>query len=57
MDHTIVLIQKSHEGDKEARARLVEENTGLVCCKAVLQSGCGNGGSVSDWNYWSAESD
>jgi len=32
MDHTIVLIQKSHEGDKEARARLVEENTGLVWC-------------------------
>lgn len=32
MDHTIVLIQKSHEGDKEARVRLVEENTGLVWC-------------------------
>ena len=32
MDHTIVLIQKSNEGDKEARARLVEENTGLVWC-------------------------
>lgn len=32
MDHTIVLIQKSHEGDKEARARLVEEKTGLVWC-------------------------
>lgn len=32
MDHTIVLIQKSHEGDKEARTRLVEENTGLVWC-------------------------
>ena len=32
MDHTIVLIQKSHEGDKEARALLVEENTGLVWC-------------------------
>ena len=32
MDHTIALIQKSHEGDKEARARLVEENTGLVRC-------------------------
>ena len=32
MDHTIVLIQKSHEGDKDARARLVEENTGLVWC-------------------------
>lgn len=25
MDHTIDLIQKSHEGDEEARARLVEE--------------------------------
>jgi len=32
MDHTIALIQKSHEGDEEARARLVQENTGLVWC-------------------------
>ena len=32
MDHTIDLIKKSHEGDKEARAQLVEENTGLVWC-------------------------
>ena len=32
MDHTINLIQKSHEGDEEARARLVEENAGLVWC-------------------------
>ena len=32
MDHTIALIQKSHEGDEEARAQLVEENTGLVWC-------------------------
>ncbi len=30
MDHTIALILKSHEGDKEAREQLVEENTGLV---------------------------
>lgn len=29
MDHTIDLIQKSHEGDEEARARLVEENADL----------------------------
>ena len=28
MDHTIALIQRSHEGDEEARARLVEENAG-----------------------------
>ncbi len=28
MDHTIALIQKSHDGDEEARAQLVEENTG-----------------------------
>lgn len=32
MDHTIALIKKSHEGDEEARTRLVEENEGLVWC-------------------------
>ena len=30
MDHTIALIQKSHEGDEEARTHIVEENKGLV---------------------------
>lgn len=32
MDRTISLIQRSHEGDEEARERLVEENAGLVWC-------------------------
>ena len=32
MDHTIALIQRSHDGDEEARARLVEENAGRVWC-------------------------
>lgn len=32
MDRTLALIQKSHEGDEEARAQLVQENTGLVWC-------------------------
>lgn len=32
MDHTIELIRKSHEGDEEARTRLVEENMGLIWC-------------------------
>ena len=32
MDHTIALIQKSHEGDKAAREQLVEENVGLISC-------------------------
>lgn len=32
MDHTIALIRKSHEGDEAARAKLVEENSGLVWC-------------------------
>lgn len=32
MDHTIALIQRSHNGDEEARAQLVEENTGMVWC-------------------------
>ena len=30
MDRTIALIQKSHQGDEEARAQIVEENAGLV---------------------------
>jgi RNA polymerase sigma-E/F/G factor len=30
MEHTIALILKSHQGDKEARDMLVEENMGLV---------------------------
>lgn len=34
MDHTIALIKKSHDGDKEAREQLVEENVGLVWCVA-----------------------
>ena len=34
MDNTIALIKQSHEGDEEARARLVEENTGLIWCVA-----------------------
>lgn len=32
MDHTIALIERSHEGDKEAREQLVKENIGLVWC-------------------------
>lgn len=32
MDHTIALIQKSHNGDDKARAQLVEENVGLIWC-------------------------
>lgn len=32
MDHTIALIQKSHQGDEGARAQLVEENVGLIWC-------------------------
>ena len=32
MDHTIALIQKSHDGDEKARTQLVEENVGLIWC-------------------------
>ncbi len=32
MDHTIALIQKSHDGDEKARVQLVEENVGLIWC-------------------------
>lgn len=32
MEHTIALIQRSHDGDEKARAQLVEENMGLIWC-------------------------
>lgn len=41
MDHTIALIKKSHDGDEDARAQLVEENTGLVWCAVKKFSGRG----------------
>ena len=30
MDHTLALIKRSHQGDKEARDTLFRENTGLI---------------------------
>lgn len=32
MDRTIALIRQSHQGDQEARTKLIEENAGLVWC-------------------------
>lgn len=46
MDHTIALIQKSHNGDEEARAQLVEENTGLVWC--IVKRFYGRGTEAED---------
>ena len=46
MDHTIALIRKSHDGDKEAREQLVEENVGLVWC--VVKRFCGRGTEAGD---------
>lgn len=42
MDHTIDLIRQAHEGDKDARERLVEENVGLIWCvvKRFIGRGC-----------------
>lgn len=30
MEHTLALIGRAHQGDKEARDTLFEENTGLI---------------------------
>ena len=46
MEHTLALIQKSHEGDEEARAQLVEENTGLSWC--VVKRCYGRGAEAED---------
>lgn len=46
MDHTIALIKRSHEGDKEAKEQLVEENVGLVWC--VVKRFYGRGVETED---------
>ena len=46
MDHTIALIRKSHEGDKEAREQIVKENVGLVWC--VVRRFYGRGAESED---------
>lgn len=46
MDHTIALIQKSHDGDEKARAQLVEENTGLIWC--IVKRFYGRGTEAED---------
>ena len=46
MEHTIALIKRSHEGDEEARAQLVEENVGLIWC--VVKRFYGRGTEAED---------
>lgn len=46
MDHTIALIRRAHDGDKEARERLVEENVGLIWC--VVKRFAGRGTDLED---------
>ena len=46
MDHTIALIRRAHEGDENARAQLVEENTGLIWC--VVKRFYGRGTEAED---------
>lgn len=46
MDHTIALIRKSHEGDKEAKEQIVKENVGLVWC--VVRRFYGRGAEPED---------
>lgn len=46
MDHTIALIEKSHEGDQEAREQLVKENVGLIW--SVVKRFYGRGTDAED---------
>ena len=46
MDHTIALIRRALEGDENARAQLVEENTGLIWC--VVKRFYGRGTEAED---------
>ena len=46
MEETMVLIERSHHGDKEAREQLVEENMGLVW--SVVKRFTGRGTDMED---------
>jgi len=46
MDHTIALIQKSHDGDEKAKEQLIEENIGLIWC--VVRRFMGRGVDAED---------
>lgn len=46
MEHTAELILRAHDGDKAARERLVQENTGLVWC--VVKRFYGRGMEAED---------
>jgi len=46
MDDTMVLIERSHHGDKEAREQLVEENMGLVW--SIVKRFTGRGTDMED---------
>lgn len=58
MDHTIALIRRAHEGDENARAQLVEENTGLIWCVVKdLRTGHRGRGFISDRKHRAFKSD
>jgi len=46
MEHTIALIQKSHDGDEKAKEQLIEENIGLIWC--VVRRFMGRGVDAED---------
>lgn len=46
MDETMVLIEKSHHGDKKAREQLVEQNMGLVW--SIVKRFAGRGTDMED---------
>ena len=56
MEHTLALIGRAHQGDKEARDTLFEENTGLICGQKISGKRSGYGRSVSDREYRTFES-
>lgn len=58
MEHTLALIERSHQGDKEARDTIFKENAGLIYSVAekISRKRRGHGRSFPDRKYWSAES-
>ena len=54
MDHTLALIMKSQQGDKEARDTVFKENAGLVY--SMAKRFAGRSVEMEDRKHWAAES-
>ena len=54
MDHTLALIMKSQQGDKEARDTVFKRRAGIQHGEKICRARRGNGRYRTDREHWSA---